>query len=451
MNYLYLYLFISLYVNYCSCYYDIIKLRDNQFIYMIKNGHAHLIPDEITVKSFDYDVNKLDIISNKLFSSLLVGAPIVSNYCKVINPDEVLRYNLQKITSLQLNHQSLLEDSRNTLQECINPSIIKLKNGTLGVCVRGMNHYYVSIAWLDENNREFSLHKSFMGIEPFVPHEKLNVAENNFRKYIGEDPRLILSNNSVFIISSVFEYTPFSLQLTEMYVNSKTNKIEFGLSCILNGLENKQKNWIPFNYKSQLLFIQNINPTIVYGLRIPYNRTYCVGMHEKEEPFIKLYSKTDTRFKDNNWQKEYGEMRGGTPAILINNNEYLTFFHSNIKFPYAQRYTYFMGAFIFSSKPPFHITKISPVPIIIPKLYDGAWEYSRGIIDYVIFPISFIFVYTDIHGIEFSENELLILIDNVIDYHKKSINFLSQDRIDNMIDHIYRYVNILLTFGHQVY
>jgi hypothetical protein len=368
---------------------------------MIKNGHAHLIPDENTVKSFDYDPDKLDIISKKLLSSLLVGTPIESNFRKDTTPDEVMRYSIQKIISLQLNHQPLLEDSRNTLQECLNPSVIKFNNDTLGVCVSGKDHHSVTISWLDKNYREFSFDKSFLGIGPFVPLNKFN-AENNYKKYIGEDSRLILSNNSVFIISSIVSYTPFSLQLTEMYVNRKTNKIELGLPCKLNGLNDKQKNWVPFNFKNQLLFIQKINPTVVYGLRVPYNRTSCIsgiiGVSETEEPFINLYSQSDATFKDNNWEKEYGEMRGGPPAVLINNNEYLTFFHSNTKLPFNQRYTYFMGAFIFSSKPLFQITKMSPVPIVTPQLYDGAWTTTRKIIDYVVFPMSFMFVYIDIHG-----------------------------------------------------
>jgi predicted GH43/DUF377 family glycosyl hydrolase len=83
----------------------------------------------------------------------------------------------------------------------------------------------------------------------------------------------------------------------------------------------------------------------------------------------------------------YGAVRGGTPAQLVE-DEYLAFFHSSNSIHGGNIATYFMGAFTFSKDPPFRVTRMSREPIVDPTFNDG-WTYRN--IDYVIFPISFHF------------------------------------------------------------
>lgn len=75
---------------------------------------------------------------------------------------------------------------------------------------------------------------------------------------------------------------------------------------------------------------------------------------------------------------EYGELRGGTNALLLTADNgaykqdfYLSFFHSLTVLQDAGRHTYFFGAYTFSATMPFHLLGLSPVPIIDDSLYTG--------------------------------------------------------------------------------
>lgn len=58
----------------------------------------------------------------------------------------------------------------------------------------------------------------------------------------------------------------------------------------------------------------------------------------------------------------HGEIRGGTPPILVD-DRYYTFFHSSM--PWRGNYRrYFMGAVTFSAEPPFEVLEITPEPLL---------------------------------------------------------------------------------------
>ena len=83
-------------------------------------------------------------------------------------------------------------------------------------------------------------------------------------------------------------------------------------------------------------------------------------------PFLNLNS--------NNFTWLYGELRGGTPAVLINNSFYFSFFHSSNEPKESGDdvlKTYVMGAYVFCKKPPFKILKISALPIVHNSMYTG--------------------------------------------------------------------------------
>jgi hypothetical protein len=95
-----------------------------------------------------------------------------------------------------------------------------------------------------------------------------------------------------------------------------------------------------------------------------------------------------------NWP--YGHLRGGTPAILINNSFYLTFFHSSTEPVYPDvNKTYVMGAYTFCPTFPYSILAMSPYPIIHQSMYEGKWPYmpfAVAICDYIVFPMSFFLI-----------------------------------------------------------
>jgi predicted GH43/DUF377 family glycosyl hydrolase len=85
------------------------------------------------------------------------------------------------------------------------------------------------------------------------------------------------------------------------------------------------------------------------------------------------------------WKWNWGTLRGGTPAMLVN-GEYLAFFHSSLEVVSLVSngncmHHYYMGAYTFSSEPPFEITKMTPMPLIAEGFYTSSPLPKR-----VIFP-----------------------------------------------------------------
>ena len=97
---------------------------------------------------------------------------------------------------------------------------------------------------------------------------------------------------------------------------------------------------------------------------------------------------------------KYGTPRGGTPAKLIYTTQtgwqYLTFFHSSYNHPYKRQVsveqTYYAGAYLFASQPPFQMTYLMVDPLVCDVCYNetyGGWTYPSHL-DYVVFPMSFL-------------------------------------------------------------
>lgn len=131
---------------------------------------------------------------------------------------------------------------------------------------------------------------------------------------------------------------------------------------------------------SSLLFIYSINPHRILKLS-------SVNYTGDE---VEVITNTVFLTKLNpEYEWKFGEMRGGSPALRINNDSYLTFFHSSGRFNWKYIVTYYMGAYLFESKPPFRITHISSEPIIAKPFINESLGWSYKYVDYVIFPMGF--------------------------------------------------------------
>ena len=131
-----------------------------------------------------------------------------------------------------------------------------------------------------------------------------------------------------------------------------------------------QKNWTPFEWEGALLLGYSLTPhEILYSNLISGE---CISF-------------ASTLLSNHKHSWKWGELRGGTPASLVD-GEYLAFFHSSIIGKSAvsnqtEMHHYFMGAYTFSGEPPFQIKKISPSPIIGPNFYTKSQTEKK-----VIFP-----------------------------------------------------------------
>lgn len=233
----------------------------------------------------------------------------------------------------------------------------------------------IGLVWLDKNfnvkSKPYILEIRNQKKNIFFVHKDAKVAE--------QDPRLIVINDCLYMVYDHF-------QVGRMFIA----EIHFDKDSIfldnperLLHFENEdtkrlEKNWVAFQYDSKLLLAYSISPHKIF---IPIPGTESCTTYACSENSIPW-----------NW----GELRGGTPALEVD-GKYLSFFHSSkcIKSNYSKGKTiahYFMGAYMFESHPPFHISHVSPNPIVCDDFYNGedyesrTWKPLR-----VIFPMGFVF------------------------------------------------------------
>lgn len=111
-----------------------------------------------------------------------------------------------------------------------------------------------------------------------------------------------------------------------------------------------EKNWVPFVAVSDLFLIYSSQP-------------HHILKPDLETGICQSIAQTEPRVA---W--EWGEIRGGTPALALDEG-LLTFFHSSQELPAESFFgskmgrNYAMGAYIFESTAPFKIKKITPFPL----------------------------------------------------------------------------------------
>lgn len=271
-----------------------------------------------------------------------------------------------------------------------NPTMLRWK-GALLLCYRirnplDENTNGVGLSWLDE---DFNPIGSPYVLEITADHPTIPSKV--------QDPRLVVVADKLYVVYSnnipgenlqAEDYTakaiPVSLGLRRMFVgevlyDGKTFRV-VNPDCLTSFEGEKswrwEKNWVPFDYKGNLL--------LAYSLLPHYILMPLIGTGHCET----IASTTG------NITWDWGTLRGGTPA-LEHNGEYLAFFHSSKALATTHSNGkkmdhYVMGAYTFSLDPPFTITKISPEPIVAKKFYDGpphkTWKPLR-----VVFPCGFVF------------------------------------------------------------
>lgn len=262
-----------------------------------------------------------------------------------------------------------------------NPSIIRWK-GSLLLCFRDipdLKYKYnseIGLVWLDEK---------------FKPKSKPQLLDIKGKYSIiparAEDARLILVKDSLYIVYSDNKDEKITRGGFRVYIGEiKLDGDNFSLhnvECLSRyegeSILKREKNWVPFDYHGNLLLAYSISPHLIL------------------RPLLQQSGKCETfSFIQQAIPWQWGDLRGGTPGLIVKDSEYLAFFHSSIdmKTVHSNEQVmshYFMGAYTFSSSPPFEITQVSPEPIIGKgfyhgKMYQPFWKQVR-----VVFPGGFIF------------------------------------------------------------
>lgn len=202
----------------------------------------------------------------------------------------------------------------------------------------------------------------------------------------AEDARLITVGERLFMVyddnvDKVITKGGFRVYLAEL-INDGQKIKAVDVECLSRfegeSIHIREKAWVPFVYHSDLLLAYSIAPHKIF---LPILGTgECLTI--------------DTTYPKIPWK--WGELRGGTSGMLIDSHRYLSFFHSSTRLASVHSdgqeiMHYFIGAYTFSSEPPFALNEVSPEPIVGENFYNGPvykpyWKPIRA-----VFPCGYIF------------------------------------------------------------
>ncbi len=215
-------------------------------------------------------------------------------------------------------------------------------------------------------------------MDPYGDIQILDIQHHHgLRAFRQQDPRLVEIGEHIYIIYSNMIEGPDPIRrvfVGELFYDGAYFMVgEPECMAYFEGAGSRsiEKNWVPFDFRGQLLLSYSLVPHTVFAP--DWHLKKCITV-----------AKT---LSDISW--DYGELRGGTPAIM-DQGEYIAFFHSSKVMASKQSgghkmIHYFMGAYTYLAEPPFSLTSMSSTPIINKNFYNGdmykTWKPLR-----VIFP-----------------------------------------------------------------
>ena len=233
---------------------------------------------------------------------------------------------------------------------------------------------FIGLVWL---NQDF---------HPIGEPQILNLREFSLIPSRTEDARLIAVKNQLWIIyqdnlEPKITRGGFRMYGAELCYDGHKFSVKTPIRFSPFEGENpniREKNWVPFVYGDQLLFAYSLTPHRIFFPQLEIGE--CKTLFTTSASLL--------------WK--WGILRGGTPALRMNNRRYLAFFHSSTKMAtvHSKEKTiphYFIGAYTFSADPPFELMQISPKPIIGKNFYEGKAYSPYWHPIQVIFPCGFIF------------------------------------------------------------
>lgn len=195
------------------------------------------------------------------------------------------------------------------------------------------------------------------------------------------DPRLLKVDDTIYMIFASAapsdSHSCLSSRLNLCTINYSEEEISISnFNALRAPFQNTwEKNWVLFSYNSKILMEYEISPHVILE----------PSLQDGSCEMLEFNSDTDEQVKIIEWP--YGIIRGGTPALLVD-DKYLGFFHSSRMDKITKKYTYYIGAYTFSNTPPFTIDRVSISPFFHPDFYStpkNAKTTSR-----VVFPGGFV-------------------------------------------------------------
>jgi hypothetical protein len=391
--------------------------------YLVHRGTIRQLPDLDTVKTLGFSLDHIEEISHKTLREFKRGPMVEEVKQKDGSPDEIMRIELLRNKILQ----GRLIQNITYIGEYINPSVVPFC-GRLFMAVglawgfndgqaanehlefRWLNHSkirpiydkddYYGVGWkldaldvpiIGQDPRMISTYSSSQAKEKALERMRerqrralksssaSSSSSSSSSKWSMQDEESIFEHDKIFITFTYRYSKPVSMGMAELLCNHVTQTVNVTRYDITFKYYQEpysdQKNWSPFLYQDEMLWIQRINPFTVTQPFRPENTA--------AEKYAKVLS-TEPRLGNLPWK--HGELRGGTNAVFLG-DKYLAFFHSSTHIPGNGLTTYIFGAYTFTAQPPFKLIAMSPLPLMDETLYTGAWDPLKNRhIDYVAFP-----------------------------------------------------------------
>ena len=340
--------------------------------------------DDKTISFLGFDSNNLKNITKhtlSLYHHDNITIPLIHQLDNT--PDEIMRVEILKISSITKELVYDFQQIGKDIFGYVNPSTIKVKNRLLAFW--GEFGENIRVSWVNHTDYPYYSNEKYYNITNAL--DTIWCTDGSSQcLFAGQDPRLIQFDNKIILFYTNRLENPKYVRMgrADLELNEKSGTIDIikNYYCIhpphhLNHLD--QKNWSPFVYNNTLLLVIYVNPLTVVEMKDSQNVNYLD---------TNIVSKS--LFKEIPWS--YGTLRGGTNAVYLHAYDmYLSIFHSrtNLQNGKNGRNTYFMGAYTFTSKPPFELISVSPFPVLHHYMYVGKWDYlTKRTIDYCPFPMS---------------------------------------------------------------
>ena len=149
---------------------------------------------------------------------------------------------------------------------------------------------------------------------------------------------------------------------------------------------------------------------------------YCLAnnqhtvMEMNREKLVHVY---DSYYPLTQFKSRYGDVRGGTPAYQLNDDLFITFFHTNQLYEALDHEVnlYTCGAYVFEAKPPFKVLGITSMPLFKGELFP--LYIPRTSLGYVVFPGGAIYDHVEkgwwvSFGYMDYENRIIFISDDVL-------------------------------------
>lgn len=361
--------------------------RYGRMYYMVENRLRRRLPDRFTIESYcDNGLGTIALMNETLHSITTDGEPVPSLWDHHSNMNMV---------ALAMNQSLIIE--KILLLPFLNPSILYRRHHKDWVISWRLpdQHSFRVVLVKSLNTTIFSAGFTDSSVS-WLKNLAENIASANpkypFVDLKGEDPRLFeLSDGEIYVsYARRFRQLPeIRMVHTELYFDDMDDSKKINVDEIID-LEmvdnvehfHDQKNWTPFEFEGFMYYINSIWPFQVVNITVDDKRPWVAQANMI----------TNIAFHNIKSHWEYGHIRGGTPALPIGNNTYLSFFHSSSTTNRLQ--TYVFGAYTFIAKrgPAFMLSSLSRIPIADVSFYEGKWKEQMGaaaFIDYVTFPMSF--------------------------------------------------------------